>query len=642
MAHTPRVRPRPRGTGKREPAAHEIKTMVRSVAHVFFHSAERHPQNRAFEEISGRTWSYAELKAAVEELALGFSTLGVRPGDRVGLFADNSIHWILCDLAILSIGAADVPRGTDTAPAEIDYLVRHSGARVVVLQDRKLLDELAPVLADIADLRCIVLQRGTYTEGDPRIVVGLDEVRERGRQRMRSGAQLTPLLEQIRDTDTATIVYTSGTTGKPKGVVLTHANVLHVIRAIPGVIEFGEEDVFLSILPAWHMFERIIEYAALSKGCRSVYTDKRHFRRDLERVKPTVIAAVPRLYEALYEETRKKLADQPRAKRWFVEFLLSWSTRYRSTCRLDPRTGRVECDGSWLFCLAAPLHRLADRLVYRKIREAFGGRLRALVSGGGSLPRHIDEFFDRIGMPLLNGYGLTETAPLIAVRRPGQRCLGTVGNPIPGTEIEIRGPDGKPVAPGQIGVLHVRGPQVMTGYYRDLGATQRAIDGRGFFDTGDLVCCYGSGDLAITGRAKDTIVLRGGENVEPEPIENQIRLSPYVLQVVVVGQDQKSIAALIVPDFEAIKVNQAIPATVGGSENAEPPPRDAVRALLATEIRRLVARESGFKPFEQVNRFAILDTPFSVEGGELTETLKLRRHVIAQKYHEEIAGIFAE
>lgn len=614
--------------------------MVRSIAHVFFHAAERHPESPAFEELSGRVWSYGELRRAVEELALGFSTLGVHAGDRVGLFADNSIQWIQTDLALLSIGAVDVPRGTDTSPAEIDYLVRHSGARVVVLQDRELLDELAPILSDIADLQCIVLQRGSFKEGDPRPVLSLDEVRERGRERMRDGVQLGPQLDAIRDTDTATIVYTSGTTGKPKGVVLTHANVMHVIRSIPGVIAFGEDDVFLSILPAWHMFERIIEYAALSKGCRTVYTDKRRFRKDLERVRPSVLAAVPRLYEALYEETRKKLADQPRLRRRIVEFLLAASARHRASCRIDPATGAVECGVPLLGQLAAPLHRLADRMIYAKVRAAFGGRLRAMVSGGGSLPRHIDEFFDRLGTPLLNGYGLTETAPLISVRRPGQNVLGTVGSPIPGTEVEIRGADGAPLPAGTIGVIHVRGPQVMPGYYRDLAATQKAIDGRGFFDTGDLGCRFANGDLAITGRAKDTIVLRGGENVEPEPIENQIRLSPFVAQVVVVGQDQKTIGALVVPDLDAIAVHRAVP--VGGGADSSPPDAESIRRLIGGEIRRLVAREAGFKPFERVNRFVVLDTPFSVEGGELTETLKLRRHVIAQKYHEEIAGMFAE
>jgi long-chain acyl-CoA synthetase len=613
--------------------------MVRSIAHLFFHAADRHPERPAFEEMSGRTWTYGELALAVEELALGFATLGVKPGDRVGLLADNSIDWIQSDLALLAIGAVDVPRGTDTSPAEIDYLIRHSGARIVVLQDRELLAELGPTLSDISDLHAIVLQQGSFEEGDPRPVLSLEQVRERGRERRQNGTRLRPMLEAVRGTDTATIVYTSGTTGKPKGVVLSHENVLHNIRAIPSVIEFDVDDVFLSILPAWHMFERLIEYAALSKGCLTVYTDKRRFRKDLERVRPTVLAAVPRLYETLYEETRKKLEAAKPLRKLLARTLLAASHRYRAACRIDPASGRAEARHPLLCRLLAPLHRAGDELIYSKIRAALGGRLTTLVSGGGSLPRHLDEFFDVISMPLLNGYGLTETAPLVAVRRPHQCVLGVVGAPIPGTEVEIRDPHGRPLPAGEIGVLHVRGPQVMAGYYRDREATRKVLDDRGFFDTGDLACCFAGGDIAITGRAKDTIVLRGGENVEPEPIENQLRLSPFIAQAVVVGQDQKTLGALLVPDREAIRIAQPVPA---GGGSAREPERDLVRDLVAAECRRLICRERGFKPYEQVRRFVLLDESFSIEGGEMTETLKIRRHVVAAKYREEIAQLFAE
>lgn len=607
--------------------------MVRSIAHLFFHAVERHPFRAAFREQEGREWTYGELARAVRETALGFSTLGVRPGDRVGLLADNSIQWIISDLALLTLGAVDVPRGTDTTPAEIDYLLRHSGARIAVLQDRELLEELAPTLADIADLQCIVLQHGSFQEGDPRPVFSLAEVRERGRARMHLGADLEGLVESTRDTDVATIVYTSGTTGRPKGVVLTHGNVLHNIRAIPGVIDFDCDDVFLSILPAWHMFERLIEYAAISKGCLTVYTDKRRFRTDLGSVRPTVLAAVPRVYELLYEETRKRLAEANPLRRALASSLMRVSRTYRRAVRLDPDTLAPERPSArWL----EPLHALADRLLHRKIREALGGRLRAAVSGGGSLPLHIDEFFDAIGVPLLNGYGLTETAPLVAVRRPERPSLGTVGPPIPDTEIEIRDADGRALEPGFVGRIHVRGPQVMDGYYRDNAATQQAIDGRGFLDTGDLGRRFRDGELAITGRAKDTIVLRGGENVEPEPIENALRLSPYIAQVVVVGQDRKTLGALIVPDREAIRLRTPVLAGSAPADGAD------VERLIRTECQRLLCRATGFKSCEQVRRFALLDAALSLEGGELTETLKLKRHVIVEKHRDAIERIFAE
>ena len=615
--------------------------MVRSIAHVFFHAAERHPDRPAFKEHGGegRIWNYGELAQAVRETALGFSTLGVASGDRVGLFADNSINWIISDLAVLALGAADVPRGTDTSPGEIDYLIRHSGARVVILENRRVLDELSSTLSDIADLRCIVLQEGTFREGDPRTVLSLEEVQERGRSRIAKGASITPFLDQTRGSDTATIVYTSGTTGKPKGVVLTHDNILHNIRAVPAVVEFDPDDIFLSILPAWHMFERLLEYAAISKNCLTIYTSKRTFKQDLLRERPTVLAAVPRVFELLYEEVRRRLSERALLGRLLVNGLIRCGSLYRASCLEDPATRAPINPWGRVF---RPFYRLGERLLFQKIRAALGGRLKVLVSGGGSLPWHVDQFFDVVGMPLLNGYGLTETAPLISVRQRQIPRLGTVGPPIPGTLVEVRDTqDGRTLGVGEIGILHVCGPQVMSGYYKDHQATRKVIDGRGYFDTGDLGCVHRSGDIEITGRAKDTIVLRGGENVEPEPIENALRISPLIEQVVVLGQDRKQLAALIVLAEAAVS---SMPAHVGSGTSVAMDPEDhqELRRQLRAEMDRLLHRARGFKPYEQIRRFHLLSTPFSVGAGELTETLKLRRHIIGEKYGAIIDGMYAK
>jgi long-chain acyl-CoA synthetase len=614
--------------------------MVRTIGHLFFHAAERHSARTALRPAGApdRAWTFAALADAVRETALGLTSLGIGVGDRVALIADNSASWLIADLSILSIGAIDVPRGTDTTPSEIDYLVRHSGSRVVVVQDRETLDELAPTLADIADLRTIVLLDGSYRQGDPRTVLSLDEVRERGAKLLGKGATLELFTEQLRGNDLATIVYTSGTTGRPKGVTLTHDNILHNIRAIPEVVEFTRDDVFLSILPAWHMFERLIEYAALSKGCLTVYTQKRTFKHDLLRESPTVLAAVPRLYELLYEEARKRLTeDGSWFQRTLVKSLLRASAAVRAAERVDPRTGKAPGGpGAWL----RPVHALADKLIFTKFRAALGGRLRTLVSGGGSLPEHIDAFFDVAGVPILNGYGLTETAPLVAVRRRERIALRTVGPPIRDTEIQVRDGEGRCVNCGDVGVLHVRGPQVTAGYYQDREATRRAFDEHGFFDTGDLVRVHPTGDIEITGRAKDTIVLRGGENVEPEPIENALRLSPLIEQILVVGQDQKALGALIVPAKDAIVAR--LPVTPSGAA-VEFDPEDAhVRKLVQRELERLVTREAGFKPFEMVRRFVLMTEPFSIETGELTETLKMRRHAITSRRAAELARLFDE
>lgn len=611
---------------------------------MFFHTAATGRRRVAFKERGGdgKEWTYGAVADAVREIALGFSTLGIGPGDRVGLFADNSIHWILSDLAIQSLGAADVPRGTDTSPAEFDYLIRHSGARVIVLQDRKILDELAPVLSDIADLQCVVLQVGTFKEGDPRPVLSLDEVRARGQERIAEGASLTPILDQVGENDAATIVYTSGTTGKPKGVVLSHANILHIIRSIPDLIAFEPDDVFLSILPAWHVFERLIEYAAIDRGSCTIYTSKRAIKRDLKAECPSVMAAVPRVWELLYEEARRQLTTGNAFRRTFVAGLIKAGTAYRRSQHIDPTLGRPAV--RWTRLLK-PIHRLGERLIFKPFRAALGGHLRVAVSGGGSLPFHVDQFYDLVGIPILNGYGLTETAPLVSVRRLEAPTLRTSGVPINDTEVEVRDPAGHPLPQGEVGILHIRGPQVMKGYYRDLKSTKAVFDDKGFFDSGDLARVFNNGELEITGRAKDTIVLSGGENVEPEPIENALRMSPLIDQVVIIGQDRKQLGALIVPDMDAIRERMPVAVGAGGASDAtatrdfDP---DAVRELIKTELLRNVTRERGFRPFELVRRFAVLDEPFSIASQELTETQKLRRHEIAARRTSAIQSIYGD
>ncbi len=608
--------------------------MTRSLAHLFFETAGRHPERPALKERGGdgKVWSYAELAEAVKETALGLAALGVERGDRVGLFANSSVRWIVADLAVLALGAADVPRGADALPNEIDYLVRHSGARLVFLQDSRMLEELRPTLAALGETRCVLLEGDERAQDAAPGALCLEEVRERGRERLAAGADLSASLDRTRGEDAATIVYTSGTTGKPKGVVLSHDSVLHNLRAIPALVDLAPDDVFLSILPSWHMFERLIEYGAIACGSLTVYTSKRAFKQDLLRERPTAMAAVPRMYEVLYEEAQKRLVAGGPLRRFLVSLLLKASASYRTSRLLDPGTGRPRCRTA---ALLGPLHFAGDRLLYARLRAALGGRLRTLISGGGALPLHVDRFFDLVGLPMQSGYGLTETAPLVSVRRRDRPHLGTVGPVIPGTTLEVRDRAGKPLPPGEIGVIHVKGPQVMSGYYRDAEATRRALDADGFFDTGDLGLVWPSGELQITGRAKDTIVLRGGENVEPEPIESALRVSPLIEQVMVVGQDQKQLGALIFPKHE--EVLHRLHAAAGAADAA----RGAeARRLIRGELDRLLRRERGFRPHEQIARFFLLPEPFSSERGEVTETLKLKRHVIAERHAAAIAALF--
>jgi len=365
--------------------------------------------------------------------------------------------------------------------------------------------------------------------------------------------------------------------------------------------------------------------------------------------KPTYMVSVPRIWESIYDKVAAAVAKEGRRKTALFRRLVAIAARYRQLDRIargaEPRyrpqgyfaekAGRA--GAALRAAVLRPVYRVAERK-FAPIRDKTGGCLKGAISGGGALPAHVDQFFDAVGIEILEGYGLTETSPVLAVRLPGQVKLGTVGPVIPGTQIKIVGPNGESLGPGETGVIHVKGPQVMHGYYKRPEATATVLSRDGWLNTGDLGRLTLTGELAITGRAKDTIVLSGGENVEPKPVEKALSESPYIAQVMVVGQDQKVIGALIVPNDEQVMAYVA-EAGLGCATYPQALDHDEVRSLLACEIRRLVGAERGFKPYERVRRFALLAEPFAV-GRELTHTLKMRRNVIAEIYAQEIAEMF--
>jgi len=397
-----------------------------------------------------------------------------------------------------------------------------------------------------------------------------------------------------RPEDIAVILYTSGTTGTPKGVVLEHRNIAHNLRVLPPLVDIRAGDVWVSVLPPWHSFEMTVQLAAFSLGCCTVYSDKRRLRDDLRAYRPHFFASVPRVWESVREGALKAIREKgPLARALFRAALFASRLRLRG----NP--------------LLLPLDLLGRKLFYGKIRAATGGRLKCAISGGGYLPLEVDEFFAAAGVRLLVGYGLTETAPVVALRRPEANVLGTIGRPVPETEVRV----------GPTGTLLVRGPQVMRGYYRDEALTRRVLDSSGWFDTGDLGRMTPEGDLVFVGRAKDTIVLSGGENVEPEPIENRLRQSPLIEQIMLVGQDRKTLGALVVPREEAA---------------TDPCLEERLREL----FRQRTGPAAGQPPWETVARFVVLREPFTPENGLLTATLKMRRHLIAERYRDAIEGLY--
>jgi len=436
--------------------------------------------------------------------------------------------------------------------------------------------------------------------------------------------------------------------------MLSHGNFLHQVRAIGDVIQPQAGDRVLSILPSWHAYERAAEYFLLSRGCHLIYTNLRSFKKDLREQQPQYMVGVPRLWESVYDGIQKNLNQQTGNKKKLIDLFLGISQRYIKAKRvsegLDLENLRpsifARLNGSLQRSLLEPLHNLGDKIVYQTVREATGGNLKAVISGGGALAKHIDDFYELIGIPLLVGYGLTETSPVTHARRLYHNLRGSSGPAIPETETKIVDPETmEPLPDGKKGLVLIRGTQVMQGYYKKPEATAKAIDDEGWFNTGDLGWITPTGDLVLTGRAKDTIVLSNGENIEPQPLENACLRSPYIDQMMVVGQDQRCLGALIVPNVEALQTwSQQHQFNLDFSEErlAETIQDSAVQKLFRDELNREVKNRPGYRSDDRIGVFQLILEPFSTENGMMTQTLKIKRPVVYQRYQDMIDGMFAK
>ena len=629
--------------------------MAATLASLFLESTQRHARQPALKVKAGnayRSISYRDLHELVTALATGLMDLGIGPGDHVALISDNRLEWIVSDLAVVCTGAVDVPRGSDTPVDELRDILSHSDAVAALVEDEAQLRKVQACRKDLPALRHIVVLDEAYRPEPGSGVLTFDRLLQRGRAlRAKGNRAFEERAARVQPQDLATIIYTSGTTGRPKGVMLSHANIMHNVRVLPALCDLGPGDRFLSILPPWHVYERIAEYLALASGASTAYTTRRTLAEDLLLERPTHLASVPRLWETLYTRILAKVRQESRLKQALFHRLLKASLAYRRAYRLLHGGWPTFREASRLaqhlqrrraqatLAALAPLHRLAQPL-FAAIRERTGGCLRTPVSGGGALPAYLDDFFDAIGIPIHEGYGLTETSPVVCVRPYGRDVIHTVGPPLPETQVKIVDAEGREVPRGQQGRILVRGPQVMMGYYKDPGLTSQVLDSQGWFDTGDLGRLSLEGCLAITGRAKDTIVLRGGENVEPEPLENKLCESPFIAQAMVVGQDRKVLAALIQPDFERLQ-EEAAGRGWPTQERQALLEHPQVQALYRSEIRKLVSPETGFKPHERIARFHLVPEEFRV-GEELTHTLKKKRSVIARRYAREIEALYRD
>lgn len=598
--------------------------------------------------------AYNQLYELVNAWAAGLLAHGVKRGDHLGLISENRKEWLISDLAILGIGAVDVPRGCDSTADELKYILKHADCSITMAEDSVQLKKILSIKKELPLLKTIVVldEKFRKKEGqkDGVKILTFREIMDMGREKIAKNPDFAEReFDKGKGDDLATIIYTSGTTGEPKGVMLSNRNFLYQVDKIPELLDVGAGDVWLAVLPVWHSFERIMQYVAVGTASALAYSKPvgSIMLGDMAAVRPTWMASVPRIWEAVRGGIYRKINAEGGIKKKLFYFFVAVGAahaallnRFRGLLpQFRKRVRWLDISASIIpLILLTPFKLLGALLVFSKIKKKLGGRFVAGISGGGALPPQVDKFYSAIGVLVLEGYGLTETAPVIGARIQKAPVPGTIGPPLSGTEVRVLDEHNTLLQPGEMGVLHVRGEQVMSGYYHNPEETAKVLSEDGWLNTGDLAMLTHNNEIAITGRAKDTIVLLGGENIEPEPIEQAIRQSEYVDQVIIVGQDQKFLAALVVPSLENLEqyaTSLNIP-HLAKEDLADTP---EITELLEEEIESVINIRKGFKRFERIFRLKVLAKPFEV-GKELTHSLKMRRNVISEIYKKEIEELF--
>jgi len=588
--------------------------------------------------------NYAEYILQAKDFAAGLQSLGIKKDDTVGLFSENNGRWIVVDQGILRCGARDAVRGSNAPVDELDYIIGQSDSCALVLQTSALYDKLTPYLEKY-NLNFIIImfaEEGHNYVNSKCPIYTFDEVVAMGKKKCFNQVKITP-------DDIASILYTSGTTGNPKGVMLTHGNFLFQFEAAHRGFQSMAGEKTLQILPIWHAYERIGTYYYFGRGCHLHYTTLSKIKDDMVAYAPDTMMSVPRIWEAVRTGIYTKLKQKSPLMYTIFDNAVKLSMNYKRHAMYVER--RVTEQKHYnpiatvyhaIFAAALkPLHEVFKNTLYKKLKTMAGLNLRASISGGGALSMQDERFYDAIGVNLRVGYGLTETSPVLTLRNVTEKnFLCSAGMPVLGTEIKIINPETKKEVPNfEKGLVIVRGPQVMKGYYKDEAATRAVLDENGWFNTGDLGYMTNSNNLVLQGRMKETIVLSNGENVEPIPIEDACLNSPFINQIVLVGQDKSAVGALIIPTKEAFE-KCGIDTRGLRMQQDVCVKNPALRKLIKSEIDTHIKAKSKLKPFEKIMKFEILKEGFSIDNGLMTTTAKIKRNKVFETYNDVISGMY--
>jgi len=588
---------------------------------VFLGVARKHKRPDTLNYKSGDRWvpiSSDEMIERATNIAAGLHAIGVKPGDRVALLSESRAEWTLTDAGSIFAGTIDVPIYPTLTPPQVRYILNDSGACVLFLANREKFDELKEVLGECPDVKHVIFfePQGITPAGG----LTLAQLEDKGRElEQREPGRIVRLASQIKPDDLATFIYTSGTTGEPKGVMLTHANLVSNLIDSSGHLSFGERDIALSVLPLSHVFERQAMYMYLNQGMAVYFAESlQTIGPNLREVHPTVLVGVPRIFEKIYARIRERAAEAGKLNAG----LLAWSVSVaRDYAKLTIAHQPIP---PWLKFK----HWIASKLVFSKWQRAFGGRMRILVSGGAALPEDLAYIYIGAGIPIVQGYGLTETSPVITASRIEENRVGTVGKAIPNVDIRI----------AEDGEIEVRGPNVMRGYYNKPDATRDVFTSDGWFKTGDIGTIDEDGFVRITDRKKELFKTSGGKYISPQPIEQAIKGSRFVNQVVLIGAERKFPAALIVPAWEQLESYCKLKGieVKSRSELCQHP------RIIDLMERQIASRTPHLAKYERIKKIVLLENEFTIEGGELTPTLKVKRRVIDQKYKDVIEKLYEE